>query len=152
VIFFQKKIEIVFLFPDLSAANKVAGKLKRLGTTFFYTAIKQNRMNEERKAKTRIELVLENAKLREELAKLKEENLILPLRYYIDEDTEERVFDTDEMESEFHDALVDLGAYNDELRCEGCDKRFGKTESSFQNAEGLAVCVDCFKGEESGEE
>ena len=88
----------------------------------------------------------------EELAKLKEENLILPLRYYIDEDIEERVFDTDEMESEFHDALVDLGAYNDELECEGCHKQFGKTESSFQNAEGLAVCVDCFKGEESGEE
>ena len=70
-------------------------------------------MNEERKAKTRIELVLENAKLREELAKLKEENLILPLRYYIDEDTEERVFDTDEMESEFHDALVMRGR----MRC-----------------------------------
>jgi hypothetical protein len=100
-------------------------------------------MTEERKAKTRIELVLENAKLREELKALKEENLILPLRYYIDEDTEEKVFDTDEMESEFHDALVDLGAYGDELRCEGCDKQFGASERSFLNKDGLSVCGSC---------
>lgn len=84
--------------------------------------------------------------LKAELAELKEENLILPLRYYIDEETEERVFDTDEMESEFHDALVDLGAYGDELRCEGCDKQFGASERSFLNKEGLSVCEDCFGG------
>jgi hypothetical protein len=96
----------------------------------------------------------ENQKLKEELAALRdtEKHIIIPAYWFIDEETGEKVYDTDEMESEFHDAMVDLGAYNDELRCEGCDKRFGKTESSFQNAEGLAVCVDCFTSEESGEE
>ena len=100
------------------------------------------------------ELQAEIKKLKEELAALRdtERHIIIPAYWFIDEETGEKVYDTDEMESEFHDALVDLGAYNDELRCEGCDKRFGKTESSFQNAEGLAVCNDCFKAEESGEE
>jgi hypothetical protein len=100
------------------------------------------------------ELQAEIKKLKEELAALRdtERHIIIPAYWFIDEETGEKVYDTDEMESEFHDALVDLGAYNDELRCEGCDKRFGKTESSFQNAEGLAVCADCFKAEESGEE
>lgn len=93
-------------------------------------------------------------KTKEELAELKdtEKHVIIPAYWYVDEETNEKVYDTDEMESVFHDAMVDLGAYNDELRCEGCDKQFGVKESSFQNAEGLAVCVDCLKGEESGEE
>jgi len=89
---------------------------------------------------------------RNELKAIKANNILITKYWYIDEETGETVFDTDEMESEFHDAMVDLGAYNDELRCMGCDKRFGIKESSFQNAEGLAVCVDCFKAEESGEE
>lgn len=92
--------------------------------------------------------------LTEQLAALRdtERHIIIPCYWYVDEETGEKVYDTDEMESEFHDALVDLGAYNDELRCMECDKQFGKTESWFHNAEGLAVCDDCFKGEESGEE
>lgn len=87
-------------------------------------------------------------KLKEELADLKENNVLVPKYWYIDEDTEEKVYDTDEMESAFHDAMVDLGAYGDELRCMKCDKQFGKTESSFPNKDGDAVCADCLIDEE----
>jgi regulator of replication initiation timing len=100
-------------------------------------------------------LIEENQRLQRENEKLKditENNILVPKYWFVDEETQEKLYDTDEMESAFHDAMVDLGAYNDELRCEGCDKRFGKTESSFQNAEGLAVCVDCLTSEESGGE
>jgi hypothetical protein len=100
------------------------------------------------------ELQAEIKKLKEELAALRdtEKHIIIPAYWFIDEETGEKVYDTDEMESEFHDAMVDLGAYNDELECEGCRKNFGKRETIYQNADGLGVCVDCFKGEESGEE
>lgn len=49
-----------------------------------------------------------------EVAELKENNILVPKYWYIDEETNEKVFDTDEMESVFHDAMVDLGAYNEE--------------------------------------
>jgi hypothetical protein len=109
-----------------------------------------DRLNRTRLPVYQREVRLENAEA--ELKAIKANNILITKYWYIDEETGETIFDTDEMEGEFHDAMVDLGAYNDELRCMGCDKRFGKTESSFQNAEGLAVCADCFKAEESGEE
>jgi len=85
---------------------------------------------EQKKARTRLELLMEIKALKEELEDLKENNLILPLRYYIDEETEKRVIDTDEMESEFHDALVDLGAYGEE-----CEEIW----------EGTGICSKCEK-------
>lgn len=87
-------------------------------------------------------------KLKEELAELKENNVLVPKYWYIDEETNEKVYDTDEMEGAFHDAMVDLGAYGDELRCMKCDKQFGKNESSFPNAKGDAVCAACLIDEE----
>lgn len=115
---------------------------------------REKRLEEaEEKVKTLTEeLEREKKRYGDAVAKFYEENVVITKYWFVDEETNEKLYDTDEMESAFHDAMVDLGAYNDELRCEGCDKRFGKTESSFQNAEGLAVCVDCLTSEESGEE
>lgn len=94
----------------------------------------------------------ENQRLQGELKDITENYVLVKKYWWVDEETQEKMYDTDEMESEFHDAMVDLGAYGDELRCTSCDKQFGKTESSFPNAEGLAVCVDCLISDESGEE
>lgn len=133
--------------PPLPPRNKVARKLKRLGTTFFYTAIKQNRMTEERKAKTRIELVLENAKLREELANLKDEkkHIIIPIYWGIDEETGKKIYDTDEMRDEFENAMGDFET-DEYAECCDCGKELEEDEHTQLDEGGRCVCDDCFGG------
>jgi uncharacterized protein YPO0396 len=105
--------EIEALENDLSNAEKELAELKK----------ENERLNATRMGVYQREKRLEDAEAKvkeyqEKFQSLWEDNVVIPKYWYVDEETEEKVFDTDEMESAFHDAMVDLGAYNDELECE----------------------------------
>jgi formylmethanofuran dehydrogenase subunit E len=104
-------------------------------------------MTEERKAKTRIELVLENAKLREELSALRDKakHIIIPIYWGIDEETGKKIYDTDEMRDEFENAMGDFETDN-YAECCDCGKELENDEHTQLDEDGRVVCDDCFGG------
>lgn len=91
----------------------------------------------------------ENQKLKEELADLKE-NYVSVRKYWFEDEGGNKWFDTEEMESEFHDTLVDMGAYENECRCCECDCSL--VGHGFNMNDGCRVCDECYKSESEDEE
>lgn len=71
-------------------------------------------MNDNKKSNMSVqELQKQLEELRNELKHIKED-YVLVKKYWFEDEEGNKWYDTDEMESEFHDTMVDLGAYQEE--------------------------------------
>lgn len=92
------------------------------------------------------------AYLEKKVAELEEkmEEHILVKKYYFEDEGGNKWYDTDEMESEFHDTMVDLGAYDEECRCCRCDCSL--VGEPFNLKDGCRVCEECYEDDEEEDE
>ena len=97
------------------------------------------------------ELEREKRRYGDAVAKFYEENVVIRKYWGIDEETGKKIYDTDEMRSEFENAMGDFET-DEYAECCDCGNELEEDEHTQLDADGRCVCDDCFKGEESGEE
>jgi len=103
---------------------------------------------EQKKARTRLELLMEIKALKEELEDLKKNHIIVPHYFLIDEESGCKIYNVEEMTFEFERQLEDNDFSDGFAECMKCGKQFSPEEHSNINKEGMCVCDDCILKED----
>ena len=104
-----------------------------------------NAEQEQKKAKTRLELALENARLLQELERLKRDNIIVPKYFSIDEESGLKIYNVEEMTFEFERQVEDNDFSDGFAECMDCGRQIEEDEHAQLDEEGRCVCDDCYK-------